>query len=461
MHCYICPAGQVLYNGNCVNNNTISCPNGQVFDGYGCVCPKGYLSFGLSCVLDCGKNAYVSGNQCTCLPNYAISQGKCTAISTLCQPGFLYKGGKCQCPDGQIQISQYSCMPVTPTSCIGGVWSAQTSSCICPWYLYLDSQTYNCVPCNTADRQIAANGTCICAMTYQPVSGGCQQCPANTYYEPSLGTCAPITSYLTTPCLSNQFRDMNNYYQCSNCPVQCTTCVSLNVCTACANGYVIQPNQQNSGYQWGYPAGYNPSTGTTNQISGICVPGQQQNPYAYQYQFPQQQQQQYIQSQPIMPNYNINTQQAFAASATYTPIPGYYYAPPPYTAIGSTVTVNPTPSTPSYSNPTPSYLPNPTPIYQQPLLSTSIGTIALSTVAAPAASAPAASAPAASAPVVSAPVVSAPVVSTAGNLVGSSLSGSTSSDSSFVSTAPTSNTASSSNAASATTYTPTPLPTGN
>jgi hypothetical protein len=85
------------------------------------------------------------------------------------------------------------------------------------------------------------NQQCICAQGYFLISGSCQACPANTFFDVTLHICR-------VPCLANQiFNSVNNscncaasYYvingTCTQCPGNTTFDAKAGAC-GCPSGY--------------------------------------------------------------------------------------------------------------------------------------------------------------------------------------------------------------------------------
>ncbi|PAV88083.1 hypothetical protein WR25_09099 isoform B [Diploscapter pachys] len=210
-----CTGNTIESNGQCVQNNGVSCAVGTVSSNGMCypLSPPGK-----SCTssIQCLDSSTCNGNTCQCPSNTNVVYGYCLP----------YTGGPCQQAQTLInnQCQYFSVVGepcIANQQCVGGS-TCQTNTCRCPQgfaalYGYCVSQNGGGGNGNCNSNQVYYNGQCYTKVglgyacnanvpgmcTNNGIcTGGFCQCPNGYYYQYSSQWCIPNGS--TNPCPQNQ-----------------------------------------------------------------------------------------------------------------------------------------------------------------------------------------------------------------------------------------------------------------
>jgi hypothetical protein len=291
--CIVCTNGLSLLSGICSN-----CSNGFVgVNGVCATCPQNcqtcsqptscticntafYLYMG-RCLASCPRNTLTNTTSMTCFdcvaPCATCSNQTNTCTSCIIGSGNLF-GGICgACPIGTAPISGGCQVCSTPcATCLGS--PSQCSSCPVDMYLYQGTCQLFC-PNGTFYSTIGRECQTSCADGTYPQGQNCINCSSN---------CAACTTTATTciRCPAGQFLYNNNCNStcpagvtlpfiginggvCLSCPIECSTCSSPTVCTAC-----IAPGVQPTGGRCISCQGntvLNPTTSTCDPCPANCL----------------------------------------------------------------------------------------------------------------------------------------------------------------------------------------------
>lgn len=209
------------YTGNCrtCSNSSYALVNSQCIPS-SIFCQSGYALVNGICVsVTCGQPDPTTGNCLTCInAAYYLSNGQCLPIN--CGSGYYYsviKSGCTAIPRGCLNftILNESCQICT------------TGYTLTLGVCNVNSNNQNCLIYN-----YVTNTCSICLAGYYNSGGSClanPSCP--TGQTPVNGVCASNAN-----CTSNQVY-MNN--MCINLPPNCNSINTYQICTQCANNYVI------------------------------------------------------------------------------------------------------------------------------------------------------------------------------------------------------------------------------
>ncbi|KAH0576095.1 Cysteine-rich membrane protein 2 [Spironucleus salmonicida] len=213
--CVTCKSGFILENNKCAacGSNCLNCDG----DKSKCkLCKDGFLNFDGGCITCIGN----STQKCNCgkAENCATCDAKNSNVCETCLPGF-FKGNNLEtdtckacnekCATCTQENTCSSCKNghvLTGNTCVSCT-NTQATVCIC-------TAAKNCQTCDSTDM------------------GKCKTCINN--FDPDGST--PCQN-----CLPGFFKSADSGNDtCTVCPVNCTTCTSGSVCTACKDGFSIE-----------------------------------------------------------------------------------------------------------------------------------------------------------------------------------------------------------------------------
>jgi len=265
--CLSCTSSQNLYSGRCLScsdTNCVNCKNNNEFclkckPGYTSVdgvctacttnclqcdtagaglcdigkCAVGFTRIRLDSCAQCllGCSSCLSTNITTCLScpagTYAASSSLCIlcatgcsacssgSVCTQCSKGYELSGNTC------VQSCSFPCATcnadLTCLTCYGG-YSLSSGACVSSVACSADN---SCTDCPLG----YSLNTNICV---QCTASNCQRCNPST---PSQCKLCSSTTYLDTTALT-----------CIACTTPCLSCLNSDICTTCANGYLMQMN---------------------------------------------------------------------------------------------------------------------------------------------------------------------------------------------------------------------------
>lgn len=220
----ICAEGFYLIGGICD-----VCPPYSTYQltTLSCVCATGYVYVQGECRLvynpppvppppvipQCKINEELVNNVCTCKKDFYLVKGVCT----YCVSPNYYDPQLAVCrptctTNQQLDLTTLKCI------CLGGFKNINGECGVCPAYsVYnvdkqncqcIDGYTFNsglCVPATKPpipeqplpvdpskcadEHAFLSQGVCICMPGYHLLAGVCQTCPANTFFDATLGIC--------------------------------------------------------------------------------------------------------------------------------------------------------------------------------------------------------------------------------------------------------------------------------
>ncbi len=232
-------------------------------------CPPGqYFSVGQAQCDFCPKNCFncTNSSECvTCQPGFVLTPAnrcrKCSIKCSNCEPSNITKCTSCSrglqllngdcvsCPDNCLSCSNGLC-----ADCKNGYSPNSNGVCVLncklPCITCVDNQPTQCLSCqsgsllvsSTCQLDTSCNATSSCSYCGQglnfylfPNGSGavCLPCP-------SIANCIQCSSSNTFKCsICRDAYYVNEDSGCSNCSVNCTSCISDTVCLGCIAGFTL------------------------------------------------------------------------------------------------------------------------------------------------------------------------------------------------------------------------------